>query len=115
MARKTALPSEHLARLKDLYDRQREKLVALAAADDSVAAAEEAVDVAQQRLKDAQTNAESAYQALVDLMGAAAAAQLTGRRSNGKRAASSRKAPDDSPGQLTEATLAEPDATPSYA
>ncbi len=98
MPRKTPLPSEHLVRLKDLYDRQREKLVALRAADDSVAAADEAFAAAQRRLKDAQTHAKSAYQALVDLVGAAAAAQLTGRRLNGKCAASTRKAPTTAQG-----------------
>lgn len=113
MARKTP-PSEHLARLKGLYDQQREKLVALAAAEDAVTAAEEAVAADQQRLKDAETNAESAYQALVDVMGVAGAAQVTGRRS-GKRVTSARKAPEDRQEQPTEAALAEPDAAQTYA
>lgn len=91
MARKTAVPSEQLDRLKDLYNQQRGALVALAAADDAVAAAEQTLAAGQQGVKDAHAGVETAYQALVELMGPAAAAGLTGRRANGKRPAAGSK------------------------
>lgn len=112
VARKTSIPSEQIERLKDLYNRQRETLVALAAAHDAVSAAEATLAAAQQGLRDAQSDAERAYQALVDLMGADAAAKLTGRRSNGKRASSTRAAQDN--GQHPEPALNGPADGPSY-
>ena len=90
MGRKTALPADQLGRLKDLYNQQRDALAALAAAEEAVTAAEHTLTSAQLGLKEAQAGAETAYQALVDLMGADAAAELTGRRSNRKRAATAR-------------------------
>jgi hypothetical protein len=85
VARKTAVPAEHLDRLKDLYNQQRDALAVLATAEEAVTAAENTLTSAQLGLKEAQAGAETAYQALVDLMGAAAAAELTGRRSNRNR------------------------------
>ena len=90
MGRKTAVPADHLDRLKDLYNQQRDALAALAAAEEAVTVAEDALTSAQLGLKEAQAGAEAAYQALVDLMGAAAAADLTGRRSNRNRATTGR-------------------------
>ena len=90
MGRKTAVPADQLDRLKDLYNQQRDALAALAAAEEAVTAAEDTLTSAQLGLKEAQAGAEAAYQALVDLMGAAAAAELTGRRSNRNRATTGR-------------------------
>jgi len=112
VARKTSIPSEQIERLKDLYNRQRDTLVALAAAHDVVSAAEATLAAAQQGLRDAQSDAERAYQALVDLMGVDAAAKLTGRRSNGKRASPTRVAQDN--GQQSEPALTGSTDRPSY-
>ena len=90
MGRKTALPADQLDRLKDIYNRQRDALGVLAAAEEAVTAAEYTLTSAQLGLKEAQAGAETAYQALVDLMGADAAAELTGRRYNRKRATTGR-------------------------
>jgi hypothetical protein len=90
VGRKTALPADQLGRLKDLYNQQRDALAALAAAEEAVTAADHTLTSAQLGLKEAQAGAETAYQALVDLMGADAAAELTGRRSNRKRATTAR-------------------------
>jgi hypothetical protein len=90
VGRKTALPADQLGRLKDLYNQQRDALAALAAAEEAVTAAEHTLTSAQLGLKEAQAGAETAYQALVDLMGPDAAAELTGRRFNRKRATTAR-------------------------
>lgn len=86
MARKTAIPSQQLERLKELYNQEREALVALARAQEGVSNAEGAVAAAQQALKEAQSGVDAAYQTLVALVGASVAAELTGRnRSTARR------------------------------
>lgn len=99
MARKTAVPAEQLARLKDLYNQQRDALMELAAAEEAVGVAEETLAVAQQGLKEARGGVDTAYQAVVDLIGTAAAAELTGRRANGKRAATTGRKENETHGQ----------------
>lgn len=86
MARKTAVPSEQLDRLKELYHQEREALIALASAEEVVGCAEQDVAVAQAALKEAQAAVDVVYQALARLVGPALAAELTGRRKTGKRA-----------------------------
>lgn len=85
MARKIAVPAEQLDRLKDLYNQEREALVALARAEEVVGSAEQDVAVAQGALREARAGADGAYQALVALVGASLAAELTGRGKTGKR------------------------------
>ena len=87
MARKIAVPSEQLERLKELYSQEREALVTLASAQEVVSSAEEGLGAAQQVLKDAQSGVDAAYQALVALVGASVAAELTGRNRSGSRRA----------------------------
>ena len=85
MARKIAVPAQQLARLKELYNQEREALAALARAQEVASAAEEDLGVAQRALKVAQSGVEAAYQALVALVGASVAAELTGRNRSGSR------------------------------
>ncbi len=85
MPRKVAVPAEQLDRLKDLYNQERDALVALAHAEEKVTNAEHDVAVAQRALGDAQAGADAAYQALVGLVGTGLAAELTGRGKTGKR------------------------------
>lgn len=85
MARKTAIPAEQLDRLKDLYGQERKALVALASAEESVDRSEQDVAVAQEALKNAQAGVDSAYQALVGLVGSGVAAALTGREHTARR------------------------------
>ena len=84
MTRKASVPPEQLQRLKGLYSEQRQALVHLATTQHAVGVAEQAAAAAQQAVKDAKSKADAAYQALVELMGASAAAELTGR-SAGRR------------------------------
>lgn len=85
MARKTAIPSQQLDRLKVLYNQERAALVALAKAQDGVGNAEEEVAAAQRALEKAQSGVDAAYQALVALVGTGVAAELTGRAKSVKR------------------------------
>ncbi len=85
MPRKIAVPAEQLDRLKDLYNQEREALVALAHAEETVGSAEQDVAVAQEALREAQAGADGAYQALAALVGTSLAAELTGRGKTGKR------------------------------
>lgn len=87
MARRTAIPSQQLERLKELYSQEREALVALAKAQDVVRNAEMDVVSAQRALKEAQSGVDAAYQALVALVGATVAAELTGRSRGAARRA----------------------------
>lgn len=95
MARKTAIPSQQLERLKELYKQERDALVALATAQEVVSSAEGGLSAAQQALREAQSGADAAYQALVALVGASVAAELTGRGRSG----SSRGRAKDSAGE----------------
>ena len=85
MARKTAVPSDQLERLRDLYNQERGALVALANAEQIVSGREDELDAARRAVKEAQAGADAAYQELVDLVGAGVAAELTGRSKNGTR------------------------------
>jgi hypothetical protein len=90
VARKTSISPARLDRLKELYNEQRRALVSYAAAEDATDAAERGVAAAKQRLKDAQAQVETAYEILVGLMGASAAAELTGRRASRTRTTATR-------------------------
>jgi hypothetical protein len=92
MARKIAIPSEQLDRLKVLYDQEREALVALATAQAVANNAEDGLDAARRVLKEAQSGVEVAYQALVALVGAGVAAELTGRSAGGSRRGGEKRA-----------------------
>jgi hypothetical protein len=85
MPRKIAVPAEQLDRLKDLYNQERDALVVLAHAEETVTSAEQHLAVAQEALREAQAGADAAYQALVGLVGPGLAAELTGRGKTGKR------------------------------
>lgn len=85
MARKSAIPSQQLERLKELYNQEREALLALARAQEGVSSAEEDVAAAQETLKEAQSGVDAAYHALVALVGASVAAELTGRNPGAAR------------------------------
>lgn len=78
--RNSTIPTDQHARLKQLYADQRAALAALADADNAVTTAQTNLANAQQAVQDAQANATAAYHALVNLIGAAAAETLTGRR-----------------------------------
>lgn len=112
MARKTGVPADQLDRLKQLYNEQRDALVALATADDAVTEAQALAATAEHAVKDAQAEAESAYQALVDLMGAGAAAELTGRRTPTRRGASARKTQTDQTHQGDDEHVADGESAP---
>ncbi len=105
MARKTTVPGDQLDRLKQVYTDQRDALVTLAAADEAVAAAKTNLAVANKAVKDAEAAADAAYQALVDLMGAKVAAQLTGRRPTSRRTAPSHKPEQQAESRELEATF----------
>jgi hypothetical protein len=87
MARKTAIPSQQMERLKELYNQERDALVGLATAQGVVSSAEEGLRAAQRALREAQSGVDAAYQALVALTGPSVAAELTGRGRSGSRRA----------------------------
>ena len=86
MARKQALPEDQLDRLNDRYRRERDALVALAKTRIAVEAAACQVEAASGALEQARHGEHEAYQEVVALVGADAAAELTGRASNQKAA-----------------------------
>jgi hypothetical protein len=73
------LPAQQRDRLKLLHNRQRVTLRELVAAEAAQAKAEQAAAEAQRAAKDSKAQTETAYRALVALVGPAAAAELTGR------------------------------------
>ena len=85
VARKTAVPADQLDRLRDLYNQERNALVALANAEQIVSDREDELDAARRALKEAQAGADVVYQDLVELVGAGVAAELTGRGKTGGR------------------------------
>jgi hypothetical protein len=102
MTRRTPLPAQQRDRLKLLHNRQRVALSELAAAEAAQTKAEQAAAEAQQAVKHHKAQTETAYRALVALLGAATAAELTGRDSDTRRTNSpSAHAPvhDGGPGQ----------------
>ncbi len=112
MARKTTVPGDQLDRLKQLYAEQRDALLTLAAADEAVTGAKTTLADAEQGVKDAQANADAAYQALVELTGANLAAELTGRRAPNRRATTTRNQDDHQPQEQERGAEGEP-ATPA--
>ncbi len=112
MARKTTVPGDQLDRLKQLYAEQRDALLTLAAADEAVTGAKTTLADAEQGVKDAQANADAAYQALVELTGANLAAELTGRRAPNRRATTTRNQDDHQPQEQERGAEREP-ATPA--
>lgn len=84
MTRTAALAAEQRDRLKLLHARQRTALAVLASAEAKQARAEQAAVAAQQAVKDRKAQTDAAYQALVELVGPASAAELTGHASGSR-------------------------------
>lgn len=78
MARKQTLPTDQLDRLNERYRRERDALVALTNVGIAAEEAARQVDAANDRLEEAHRQEREAYQRVVALVGAAAAAELCG-------------------------------------
>jgi hypothetical protein len=84
VARKQALPADRLDRLNERYRWERDALVALTEARTAVEEAARRVDVANDVLAGSRRGEQDAYQQVVALVGAAAAAELSGGLPGGK-------------------------------
>ena len=91
MARKQALPADQLDRLNERYRRERDALVALTNARAAVEKAASRVDAANDALEESRRREQDAYQQVVALVGAAAAAELSGGLPSGKTSRGGRR------------------------
>ena len=84
MTRKQALPADQLDRLNERYRRERDVLLALTNARTAVEEAARRVDCANDAFEESRRREQHAYQQVVALVGASAAAELSGGLPSGK-------------------------------